>query len=97
MFTNLETLTEYLKFFACLLAIVNPIGAVPVFINLTAGQSREQRHRTGRVAARIGFLLGRTGINIVTRTMGLIMAAIGVEFIANGLKQLFPVLSSAVR
>lgn len=45
-----------------------------------------------RSAPRLASLLGRTGINIVTRIMGLIMTAIGVEFIANGLKQLFPVL-----
>lgn len=38
-------------------------------------------------------VLGRTGINIVTRIMGLIMAAIGIEFIASGIKQLFPVLA----
>ncbi len=37
--------------------------------------------------------LGRTGINVVTRIMGLIMAAIGVEFMSNGLKQLFPGLT----
>ncbi len=37
-------------------------------------------------------LMGKTGINIITRIMGLIIAAIAVEFIANGLKQLFPVL-----
>jgi multiple antibiotic resistance protein len=36
--------------------------------------------------------MGKTGINIITRIMGLIIAAIAVEFIANGLKQLFPVL-----
>lgn len=46
-----------------------------------------------RMAPTITRLLGKTGINIVTRLMGLIMAAMGVEFIANGLKQLFPVLS----
>lgn len=38
-------------------------------------------------------LLGKTGINIITRIMGLIMAAIGIEFIASGIKQLFPVLA----
>jgi len=38
-------------------------------------------------------ILGKTGINIITRLMGLVMAAIGVEFIAFGLKQLFPVLA----
>ena len=45
-----------------------------------------------RLAPTINGLLGRTGINIVTRLMGLIMAAMGVEFIANGLRHLFPVL-----
>lgn len=206
--------TEYAKFFAGLVGIVNPIGAVPIFINLTVNESPEERRRTARAAAivvalvllvalltgeavlrffgitiasfRVGggilillmamsmlharvsptthtreeaedaaertskavvplgmpllagpgaistvilyaqrhasprhylilaleilmvagavwgglraapFLakmLSKTGINVVTRIMGLIMAAIGVEFIANGLKQLFPVLS----
>ncbi len=33
---------------------------------------------------------GMTGMNIITRIMGLILAAIAIEFIANGLKELFP-------
>jgi multiple antibiotic resistance protein len=37
--------------------------------------------------------MSQTGINIFTRIMGLILAAIAVEFIANGLKGLFPVLA----
>lgn len=41
-------------------------------------------------------LLGRTGINIVTRIMGLILAAIGVEFIAHGLIELFPGLARSM-
>jgi MarC family membrane protein len=45
-----------------------------------------------RLADPIGALLGRTGINIVTRVMGLLLAAISVEFIASGLKELFPIL-----
>lgn len=209
--------TEYAKFFAALVAIVNPIGSIPIFINLTADQSPAERNRSGRIAAFaagsvllvtlvsgesflrffgisiasfrvgggilillmslsmmharvsqvkhteeearesaekenvavvplgipllagpgaistvilygqrysspahslvLGFeivlvclciwlscrtapllakALGRTGINIVTRIMGLIMAAIGVEFIANGLRQLFPLLAGSV-
>lgn len=205
---------EYLKFFIGLLAIVNPLGAIPIFIVLTADYSKEERLHTGRVAAvtvagillasllvgeallqffgisipsfqvaggllillmaismmqgglsrvkhteeeardaeemdsvavmplgipllagpgaistiiliahrsrspihffiltveillvsltvwlcfrsapLIARFLGRTGINIVTRIMGLIIAAIGVEFIANGLKHLFPFLT----
>lgn len=34
--------------------------------------------------------LGKTGINIATRVMGLILTAIAVEFIATGLGQIFP-------
>lgn len=44
------------------------------------------------LAPPISRLLGKTGINIITRLMGLIMAAMGVEFMASGLKSLFPIL-----
>lgn len=208
------TWNEYLKFFAALVAIVNPIGVVPIFVNLTVEQSERARHRTAltaafsvavilllvlfsgelilrffgitvgsfkvgggilillmaismlhgavsrvkqteeevhdsadrdtvavvplgtpllagpgavstvilyaqrdstvfhygvlfaeivllagltwiilRLAPGLAKMLGKTGINVVTRIMGLIMTAVGVEFIANGLKQLFPVLA----
>jgi len=36
--------------------------------------------------------ISQTGINIFTRIMGLILAALAVEFIANGIKGLFPIL-----
>ncbi|MFA7384387.1 MAG: YchE family NAAT transporter [Desulfurivibrionaceae bacterium] len=37
--------------------------------------------------------LGKTGINIITRLMGLFLAAISVEFITSGLKSIFPVFN----
>lgn len=37
--------------------------------------------------------IGKTGINIFTRIMGLILSAIAVEIIANGIKGLFPALA----
>lgn len=45
------------------------------------------------VAPWIAQRMGRTGINIFTRLMGLILASIAVEFIAVGLKGLFPALA----
>jgi multiple antibiotic resistance protein len=205
---------EYLKFFAGLVAILNPVGVIPIFINLTQNQTAEERNRTAfnaavtvgtvlvvallagelilrffgisvasfqvgggilillnslsmlqakvgptrqteeeaqetqekeqvavvplgvpltagpgaistvilyghrpalfgryvilvfgivivsgicwaafRLAPLISRALSRTGINIVTRLMGLIMVAIGVEFIANGLRVLFPAIT----
>jgi multiple antibiotic resistance protein len=46
-------------------------------------------------SGRIGKVLGRTGINVMTRLMGLILAAMAVELLADGLVKLFPVLAGA--
>ncbi len=46
-----------------------------------------------RHAAPIGSMLGDIGLNILNRLFGLVLAAIAVEVISNGLKQLFPVLA----
>lgn len=43
-----------------------------------------------RAAPVIARRLGKTGIHVVTRLMGLIIAAISVEMIAGGLGKLFP-------
>ncbi|MBF0264703.1 MAG: NAAT family transporter [Gammaproteobacteria bacterium] len=48
-----------------------------------------------RSAQVIANRLGNTGLNILNRVFGLILAAIAVEVIANGLRQLFPVLSAS--
>ena len=45
-------------------------------------------------SGRIAKVLGRTGINVMTRLMGLILAAMAVELLADGLIKLFPVLGS---
>lgn len=211
---KLDNWTAYMQFFIGLISIVNPVGAVPIFVNITATMTRGERHRTGFLAAValgvilwvvlftgnailalfgitissfrvaggilillmsismmhaqtspakhteeesrdaadrdsvavvplgipllagpgaisavivfanrgaspfhylalgvvillvavivwvsfrsapfIEKLLGRTGINVVMRIMGLIMTAVAVEFITGGLKQIFPVLA----
>ncbi|WP_372528550.1 MarC family protein [Piscinibacter sp.] len=48
-------------------------------------------------SGRIARALGQTGINIMTRLMGLILAALAVELLADGLTKLFPVLAGAIR
>ncbi len=45
-----------------------------------------------RLATPISSLLGKTGMNIVVRIMGLLLAAIAVEFITSGITELFPAL-----
>ena len=41
----------------------------------------------------IARVLGKTGINVMTRLMGLILAALSVEVMADGLGKLFPLLA----
>jgi len=161
------TTYEYIQIFVAILVIVDPVGALPVFISLTSDQTKLERRHTARVAAisvasalliaclagepilklfgisissfqiaggillwlmalallhakprlskhspeeaqeaesmesiavvivwltlrlaiPIGDYLGKTGINIITRIMGLILAAIAVEFITAGILQ----------
>ena len=45
-------------------------------------------------SGRIAKVLGRTGINVMTRLMGLFLAAMAVELLADGLAKLFPILAS---
>jgi len=44
------------------------------------------------LAEPIARVLGKTGINVMTRLMGLILAALAVEVMSDGLVQLFPAL-----
>ncbi len=52
--------TEYTKFLIALLAIVNPLGAVPIFVALTSGAQSLERHQIARlvVLAVLGILFG---------------------------------------
>jgi multiple antibiotic resistance protein len=47
------------------------------------------------LAGPIARVLGKTGINVLTRLMGLILAALAVEVMAEGLGKLFPILGRA--
>jgi multiple antibiotic resistance protein len=46
-----------------------------------------------RLADPIGRRLGQSGLNIVNRIFGLLLAAVAVQIFANGLKGLFPALN----
>lgn len=50
-----------------------------------------------RLASPIGRRLGKTGINTLSRLMGLILAATAIEFIAAGIRELLPALAVGAR
>lgn len=41
-----------------------------------------------RASARVSALLGQTGVNVITRVLGLVLAALAVQYVANGLVDL---------
>jgi multiple antibiotic resistance protein len=41
------------------------------------------------VASRIMALLGRTGVNVITRLLGLLLAALAVQYVVDGIRWLF--------
>ena len=47
-----------------------------------------------RMAPWLVRMRGQTGINVITRIMGLLLMALGIEFIVTGIKALFPGLLS---
>ena len=46
-----------------------------------------------RNAERVGAFIGPVGLNVISRLFGLLLSAIAMETIANGLKGLFPILA----
>ena len=47
------------------------------------------------LSGRIARVLGRTGINVMTRLMGILLAALAVEVMSDGLVKLFPGLGGS--
>ena len=63
-------------------SLIIPIAVVSLIVWVTL-----------RLSTNITQLLGTIGINIITRLMGLILAAMSIEFIAHGITGLFPKLA----
>lgn len=68
---------DLLKSFISLLALINPVGAVPFFLSLTAQQTDDERRRTIRIASVSVFcvmtvtaLLGQQIINFFGISVG---------------------------
>ena len=52
---------------------------------------------TFSLSERIAKAIGKTGTNVLTRLMGLLLAALAVEVMSDGLVKLFPVLAGGAR
>jgi multiple antibiotic resistance protein len=57
--------TEYTKFLVSLIAIVNPLGIIPIYISLTADYSSVERAKIARTV-----IIAATTILLVTAFLG---------------------------
>jgi multiple antibiotic resistance protein len=55
--------SEYMKIFTALLAILNPLGAIPMFLTMTGTSSMDERKKTARtIGLAVGAVLAVTAI-----------------------------------
>jgi len=80
-----EVLTPGFRAFLIAFAVATWVYRLGLFIGIATWLALS-------AAGRIGRVLGQTGINVMTRLMGLILAAIAVEVMSDGLVKLFPAL-----
>jgi len=66
------------------LKLLVPAGAIALAVWLTL-----------LVSSRLANRLGTTGMNVITRLMGLMLAALAIEFIVRGMQELIPALGVA--
>lgn len=74
-------ITEYTRFVVALAAIIDPLAAIPFFLDLTRTQTADERRRTARVAATVVAIVlvvaALTG-EMLLRIMGTSLAAFRV-------------------
>ena len=73
--------------FATILVLVGQAGPDPERLGLLAAASAAvllMAYASLRLAGLVSRFLGQTGINVVTRILGLILAALAVQYVANG-------------
>lgn len=78
---------------ASVLVLTSEAGGDPVAFAVVIGATMlvlALAYGALRMSVPITRLLGRTGISVVTRVLGLILAALAVQYVANGLSTLFP-------
>jgi len=76
---------------ASILILVNRSQACPWSLSLvlgTAGIVLLITYTLFRLSGRLAHLLGQTGINVVTRILGVLLAALAVQYIADGVVRL---------
>lgn len=86
-------ITSFLKDTLSLLAIVEPLGAIPIFLTLTTGYSKIKQSKVAKRAAMAGFLIllsalifGKWFLQIMGISLPSIRVAGGIMFVVMGLQ-----------
>src|SRR5436305_7878 len=87
--------------FIAIITMVNPLAVIPSFVALTGEASRRARASVAFVASiacivvlTVFLLIGSRGRLVFAKIMSLLLGAIGIQFIINGVK---PVMLEIMR
>ncbi len=79
--------------FATILVLLTRAGGRPAYVAIVYGAAAVVLATTWvflRLADRVTDRLGNTGVNVVTRILGLLLAALAVQLVADGVRGLWP-------
>jgi len=98
-------IAQLVKFFVVFFVVVEPISLIPLFAGLTDGASDSYKRKMAAKAALIALgicvlfalagakfleLMGiATGANVMSRLSGVVLAALAVQFVVDGIRGSF--------
>lgn len=81
----MEFVLELLKATIALFIVLDPLGNIPIFLNLTAGMSKQEKRKTFRIACIVTFALLMVFVLIGQKLLDLFGISIGSFMIAGGI------------
>ncbi len=76
---------DYVKIFFGIFAIMGPFSAMPIFVNLTAGKSKQEKHLLAKNASFAGLIVALCSVWLGTYILGFFNISLSAFRVAGGI------------